>query len=264
MLKLHAGIDAGSVATKAVIIEEDFPGTPESRPRILTKALVPTGADPVGAAEKALSQVLSQCGLRREQLASIGGTGYGRIRLSGVDRVITEITCHAYGVHWLFPAARTVIDVGGQDIKVIRTNELGQVEDFVMNDKCAAGTGRFLEVMANALGMDLEQLARVDLDGKAAPISSTCTVFAESEVISLVASGTPTLEIIRGLFNSVAERIQGMAARLIIEPEVAMTGGVSAIRGIPQAIERHLGLQVHVPELAQFAGAFGAALLSRK
>lgn len=261
MRRVVAGLDAGSVATKAVVLALEDPTKP---PIVLGTAAVPTGADPVAAAEKALAEALSQAGLKRSDVERLGGTGYGRIRLPGVDRTVTEITCHACAVRWLHPSARTVIDVGGQDIKVIRMNQNGQVEDFVMNDKCAAGTGRFLQVMAAALGLSLSQLAQVPFQGEAAQISSTCTVFAESEVISLVAAGTPVLNIVRGLFQSVAERVEGLAARVSVEPEVVMTGGVSAIKGIPQAIGARLGFPVHVPDLAQFAGAYGAALLSTR
>ncbi|MGB9866397.1 MAG: acyl-CoA dehydratase activase [Bacillota bacterium] len=258
MSKVVAGIDAGSVATKAVVV-----ALPDAcTPKVLGLAVVPTGADPVAAAQTALEQALSQAGLQRSDVWRLGGTGYGRVRLPGVDRVVTEITCHALAAKWLHPSVQTVIDVGGQDIKVISVDQGGQVQDFVMNDKCAAGTGRFLQVMATALGMGLDQLAQVSFQGPAAPISSTCTVFAESEVISLIAAGTPLLNIVRGLFQAVAERVQGLATRVSVRPDVVMTGGVSSIKGVPQAISARLGLKVHVPELAQFAGAYGAALVA--
>ncbi|HOB86695.1 MAG TPA: acyl-CoA dehydratase activase, partial [Bacillota bacterium] len=192
-------------------------------------------------------------------------TGYGRRMLDVADRIITEITCHARGAVHMVPGVRMVIDIGGQDSKVIRLNERGEVQDFAMNDKCAAGTGRFLEVMAHALEVDLSEMASIsERASRSAPISSMCTVFAESEVVSLIAQGVPREEIISGLHEAIAGRTAGMVFRVGLEKEVMMTGGVAKNRGVVKSLEKKLQCKIIVPPEPQIIGALGAALLARE
>ena len=253
--KLTAGIDIGSLTADAAIMQ--------GRESVVAYAIVPTGADSASAARAAYEQALAAVGLSTGDIAAVGATGYGRANVAFASRTITEITCHAAGARWLFPDARTVIDIGGQDSKVIRLGADGRVEDFVMNDKCAAGTGRFLEVMARSLETDvgaLGELARLSSEG--ARITSTCTVFAESEVVAMVARGVPKEDIIKGLGESVADRIYGMSRRLRGEPPFVLTGGVAKNQGVAAALESRLGSTILIPEEPQIVGAIGAALLA--
>lgn len=249
-----AGVDVGSLTTKAVILDGH---------RLLAWSLRPTGAFSQQSARAALDQALADCGLRFEEVTAIVATGYGRISVPFPARQVTEITCHARGACAEFPRTRTVIDVGGQDSKVIRVDARGRVVDFAMNDKCAAGTGRFLEVMARALEMDLEEMARASLAARArATVSSTCTVFAESEVVSLIAQGRPREEIARGLHEAICDRLMGLVARVGAEPEITMTGGVALNRGLLAVLEERLGQRINVPRHPQLQGAYGAALIA--
>ncbi len=251
---ITAGVDVGSTTTKAVVLVDG---------EWLGDALLPTGTNNRASAEEALARALARAGVEREKVARIVATGYGRANIPFADKQVTEISCHGRGAHALFPEARTVIDVGGQDSKVIRLDGRGRVIDFVMNDKCAAGTGRFLEVMARALETDLQEMAALARRAQqAVAISSTCTVFAESEVISYLAQGRPKDEIIRGLFEAVVDRLEGMAHRVGVEPKVAMTGGVALNGAIVEMLGRHLGQAVHVPKNPQLVGAYGAALIA--
>jgi len=253
---ITAGIDIGSVTAKGVMMEEN---------RLLASAIQFTGYNAGLAGETVLSTLLEKTGLEKGQLAAIVATGYGRNSVSFADKTMSEIICHGTGAHAAVPGARTVIDIGGQDSKVIILGPTGQVVNFVMNDKCAAGTGRFLEVMARALEIDLDGFGPLSLKGTApAAISSTCTVFAESEVISLVAKNESRENIIAGIHASIATRTCSMANRLGVIPEVAMTGGVSRNIGVVRALEQFLNLPVTVPENAQLTGAIGAALLARR
>jgi predicted CoA-substrate-specific enzyme activase len=255
-INMAAGVDSGSTSTDAVVMDADG--------KILGSAIVPTGTGAAKAAEEALEEALRQAGIGRDDLDALVTTGYGR-ETTGLsdDDSVTEITCHARGAHFLYPAARTVIDIGGQDSKVIRIDEEGHVLNFVMNDKCAAGTGRFLDMMARTLHMDLEELSREGLEWKNdVTISSMCTVFAESEVVSLVADNTAPQDIIHGLNKAVAGKTVSLTRRLGGEPEYIMTGGVAQNRGVVAALEEKLGAEVHVPEDAQLCGAIGAALIA--
>lgn len=255
MLMLVAGIDSGSTATKVVLLANGQVGA--------TYAAA-TGADPQRAATRCLETALAQAGAAADAVKAVVATGYGRERVSQADRTLTEITCHARGAHALVPAARTVIDIGGQDSKVIRLDDAGLLLDFVMNDKCAAGTGRFLEVMANRLELDLDSFGEEWLKAKeAAKVSSTCTVFAESEVIGLIAAGIPRPAIIRGLCEAVAARVASMARRVGLVPTVVFTGGVSLNAGVRRSLEKLIGQEIVVPPLSQFMGAYGAALFAQ-
>ncbi len=252
---ITAGIDVGSLSTDVVIYHSDK--------GMLSYSIVPTGVNGRRAAETALEQALLSAGVSFGQVQASVATGYGRINIEFADKRVTEITCHARGIFYLYPSARTVIDIGGQDSKAIRLNSAGKVLDFVMNDKCAAGTGRFLEVMAGALEVDLAEMAELsEKTAASVPISSMCTVFAESEVVSLLAAGNAREQIIRGLHEAIADRTAGMVHRVGLEAPVAMTGGVAKNRGVVRALERKLGCPIHVPPEPQIAGALGAALLA--
>lgn len=251
-----AGIDIGSLSTEVVILEKG---------EVLAQVIRPTGADSLKAGEAAMEEALEIAGLQRDEIKFSVATGYGRIRIPGADKRITEITCHGKGAHHLIPETRTIIDIGGQDSKVICINADGKVLDFVMNEKCAAGTGRFLEVMANALEVNLKDMAAMSAKAQqAVPISSMCTVFAESEVVSLIAEGKPREEIIKGLHNSIADRIIGMVRRVGLVEQLTMTGGVAKNGGVVQALEEGLGVKINIPPEPQIVGALGAALLAEE
>lgn len=250
-----AGIDIGSITAETVILQNNL---------ILSSSIVPTGANSRTAAERSLAAALKQASLRQEDLAAIVTTGYGRASFPSATKMITEITCHARGAFFVYPETRTVIDIGGQDSKVIRLDKQGRNVDFQMNDKCAAGTGRFLEVMARALEVKLEDLGRLSRSAqRTIKISSMCTVFAESEVVSLIAENQPQEVIIRGLHDAIADRILGMVRRVGVEEKVTLTGGVAKNEGVVQALEERLEVRVFVPPEPQIIGALGAALLAR-
>lgn len=246
------GIDIGSLSADAVLLKDG---------EIIAYEIQPTGANSEIAAQSVYQSVLKAAGLSEDDIDAIVATGYGRISVPFATKVVTEITCHAVGARHLFPKASTVIDIGGQDSKVIRLSSDGRVEDFGMNDKCAAGTGRFLEVMARSLETDVEALgALAELATQDIRISNTCTVFAESEVVALVAKGMPKEDIIKGLHTSIAERIYGMVRRIRGTAPFIMTGGVAKNSGVVAAIEERLGEHVMVPTEPQIVGALGAAI----
>ena len=251
----YLGIDVGSTASKVVVVD----GSGE----ICGQGLHPSGAGTVGP-ERALQAALDDAGIERADLAFTCSTGYGRHLQEWTDMQMSELSCHAKGAHRLFPEARTVIDIGGQDAKVLSLGPDGQLENFVMNDKCAAGTGRFLDVMAGIFGIAVGELADYDARSvEVAQISSTCTVFAESEVISKLAAGIPIPNIVAGIHSSVVDRTYGLAKRLGVKPEVAMTGGVALNAGLRKRLEEKLGLPILTSELSQVNGALGAALYAR-
>ena len=251
---MFLGIDIGSSSSKAVILDENL--------SIMGKAVINTGTGTLGP-EKAIEIALAKAGLDREAIKYSIVTGYGRITYAKADKQITEISCHAKGVAHMSPGARTVIDIGGQDVKVIRLDDSGRVENFVMNDKCAAGTGRFLEVMARILDCDIEMLASLDTQStKEIIISNTCTVFAESEVISQLSSGAKRENVAKGAHHAVAKRVAGLAHRIGIRPEVVMTGGVALNKGVVSALETELGVYIAVVKNPQIVGALGAALFA--
>lgn len=251
----YAGIDSGSTTTDVVILDQDK--------TIRAKVILPTGAGASGGAARALEQALQEAGLTQADLTATVTTGYGRSVISTGDKSITEITCHAKGAHFLNPDVRTVIDIGGQDSKVIRLDGEGGVVNFVMNDKCAAGTGRFLEMMARTLELTLEEISQIGLQWKEdITISSMCTVFADSEVVSLVAQNKALPDIVHGLNKSVAARAAALFRRVKGAPVCMMTGGVSHNQGVVQAIEESLDLPLFIHEDAQLCGALGAALFA--
>lgn len=248
---LTVGIDIGSTATKAVLFDGEMRGS----------ALVPTGWDPKQAGLAAYRQALDASGLSEGAVRCIVGTGYGRVSLPLFHKRVTEITCHARGAFHLFPEARTVVDIGGQDSKVIALNDTGGVADFIMNDKCAAGTGRFLQVMAGVLDLSLEELGTLSVGAEPAQISSMCTVFAESEIVGLLARGVSKGSIAAGIFQSIARKIQSMAGRVALSDQVSFSGGVARNPEICRSIGAGLGVSLCVPDEPQLVGALGAALL---
>ncbi|MCL4436801.1 MAG: acyl-CoA dehydratase activase [Thaumarchaeota archaeon] len=251
-----AGVDVGSLATKSVII---------SNGSIAGCSLIPTGINSEENGILALQKALETAKLTRQDLRYVVATGYGRISARYADKTVTEITCHAKGAYYLHPSTRTIIDMGGQDCKAIRLDKDGNVIDFVMNDKCAAGTGRFLEVMAKVLGVELAELGPVALKAKyAAPMSSTCTVFAESETISLLARGEKPENIIKGIHYAISNRIAGMLSRVGVASDVLFSGGVAKNVGMRATLEEVLKAKIVVSEFdPQLTGALGAAILAR-
>ena len=251
-----AGIDSGSTSTDVVILDKDQ--------NIVTGIILPTGAGAAIGAERALEEALKDAGLKREDIDAMVTTGYGRTAISDGDKSITEITCHARGAHFLNPEVRTVIDIGGQDSKVIRLDENGAVANFVMNDKCAAGTGRFLEMMARTMEMSLDDMGKAGLSYKEdITISSMCTVFAESEVVSLIAQNKATDDIVHGLNKAVASKTAALAKRVGGEERYMMTGGVSKNQGLVKTLEEKLGTTLVISDKAQLCGALGAALFAK-
>lgn len=252
----YAGIDGGSLSTDTVIID--------SEGRIVSYDISPTGANSRTSAEKSMHNAVERAGITRADIVYSVATGYGRISLDFVDKAVTEITCHGRGAWTIFPRTRTIIDIGGQDSKAIKVGEGGKVLDFIMNDKCAAGTGRFLEVMAKALEIGLEEMGPLSLKStNDISISSTCTVFAESEVISLVAQATPKEDIINGIHRAICNRIGSMLERIGVDSEVTITGGVAKNSGIVKILEQKVGAVLNVPDEPQIVGALGAALVAR-
>lgn len=250
-----AGVDVGSLGTKSVIIANG---------EIIGSSILRTGPRSEESGLNGLNAALEDAGLEREDIKYIVATGYGRVSAPYADKTITEITCHARGAHYLHPQTRTIIDMGGQDCKAIRLDEEGNVVDFAMNDKCAAGTGRFLEVMANVLKVPLEELGPLSLKAtEVLPVSSTCTVFAESETVSLIARGEKPENIIVGIHHAIANRINGMFSRVGIESDVFFSGGVAKNVGMRQALENVMNIQLADPEKdPQLVGAIGAATLA--
>lgn len=256
-MSAFAGVDVGSTETKAVVLDGDG--------ALLGTACLATGADLADAARRSLEEARERAGVSARALAFTVGTGYGRFRVAAGDLQVSEISCHARGARHLLPGARTVLDMGGHDTKAIRVGDRGEVLDFCMNDKCAAGTGRFLEAAAAALGLRLDQLgARALRARRAVPISTTCTVFAEAEVLCWVGRGRPIGEVLRGVHEAIASRAVSLLARVGVEPEVALTGGVARNRAMVAALEAALGRRLLVSPSAQLAGAIGAALFARE
>lgn len=250
-----AGIDSGSTSIDVVIMD--------SEKNILGYSIVPTGAGAYKGAKICLEKALKQAGLNVKDLSKIVTTGYGRDYIEFRDESITEITCHGKGANYLNPNVRTIIDIGGQDSKVISVDEKGNVKNFVMNDKCAAGTGRFLDMMANALGIKLDEMKSMGIVyDEDITISSMCTVFAESEVVSLVAQNKKLEDIIHGINKSVAVKIAALVNRLNTEGEYMITGGVAKNIGVVKAIEEKLNIKLYVSDKAQLCGAIGAALFA--
>ncbi len=248
------GIDIGSTSSKAAILQDGK--------MIVGRSVVSLGTGTIGP-EQALRQVFFESGLSQSDMDCIIVTGYGRMSCEYADGQVSELSCHARGIHFLLPDVRTIIDIGGQDAKALKISEQGQLIAFQMNDKCAAGTGRFLDVMAKVLNVDICELGPLSEHAQnPVTISNTCTVFAESEVISQLSSKTAIEDIAAGIHNSVAKRVAGMVMRLGRPSAVAMSGGVALNIGIVHAMERELGCPVQVHRFCQSAGAIGAAIFA--
>jgi (R)-2-hydroxyacyl-CoA dehydratese activating ATPase len=255
-MTLYAGgVDVGSTQTKAVILGENR--------SITSSALIPTGANVTLAAEKAFQICLDQANLKRKSISYVIGTGYGRYKVTFGDAQITEISCHARGAQFLFPKTRTVIDMGGQDTKGIKIDDSGNVLDFVMNDKCAAGTGRFLQAAAEVVGLPLDKIGEVALRAKnPVRLSSVCAVFVESDIMSYLAQNKTVEDILGGVHSAIAARTISLIRRVGVEQEVTFSGGVSRNPGMIHGLEEKLNCKLNVSEQSHFAGAIGAALFA--
>lgn len=250
-----AGIDIGSLSTDTVILDENK--------RILSYRIVPTGASSKKACNTSFKESIDLAQVKRKDIGYVLSTGYGRKSVDFANDQVTEITCHARGLHFMHPQTRSIIDVGGQDSKAIAINDRGKVMKFAMNDKCAAGTGRFLEVMAMALEIGLEEMGDLSLQSnEVVSVSSMCTVFAESEVVSLIADGKLVKDIVNGIHLSISGRVLGLLDRVGAKEVISMSGGVAKNIGVVKAIEKKLEVSLYIPEEPQIMGALGAALIA--
>ena len=246
------GLDIGSTTSKGIIMKDGK--------EIVASAIVAVGTGTSGP-EKVIKELQEKSNLTEKDIEKTVVTGYGRIQYKNADKQISELSCHTKGVTFLIPNTRTIIDIGGQDAKAMKLNEKGKLINFMMNDKCAAGTGRFLDVMARVLETDVSELADIsEKSQKEVSISSTCTVFAESEVISHLSNNAKKEDIVAGIHTSVARRVAMLAMRVGIQDQVVMVGGVARNSGVVKAMEKELGYDIKVPKLAQLTGALGAAI----
>lgn len=250
------GIDVGSASSKAVIMNDEA--------QIVKSAVIQSGTGTSGPG-RVIAAVFEGTELTQSDMAKTVATGYGRYSFEAADRQVSEISCHARGIHYVFPNARTILDIGGQDVKAIAIDDKGSVQDFYMNDKCAAGTGRFIEVMARILEIPLEDMAKWDEKSEhPVSVSSTCTVFAESEVISLLSQNKAKEDIIRGVHESVISRSMGLLMRTPMAEDFVMTGGLAKNQGVVNALKREIKKPIYVADDPQITGAIGAALYALK
>jgi len=255
MTEYFAGIDIGSTMTKAVILQNG----------VIASVIGPTGPEQRRLANKVMEEALRKAGLSFDTMTYIVSTGYGRINVPFADKQVTEISCHAKGVSSLFPQARTIVDIGGQDSKAITIDANGRVTNFIMNDKCAAGSGRFVEVIADTVGLKLDQMGDVSLQSaQPAPISNICTIWAQQEVASRLAEGTPVPDLIAGVHRSLADRVARMVKRIKLQREVILTGGGGKNKGLVKALSEQLNCEILVPPEPLITGALGAALLGKE
>jgi len=256
-MRIAAGVDVGSTQTKAVLLADN------GGRRILARKLTDTGANVQKAAERAFDLCCEEAGIRPADVGFVVGTGYGRYKISFGNAQLTEISCHARGAHFLCPATRTVIDMGGQDSKAISVGPSGEVLDFVMNDKCAAGTGRFLANAAEVIGIGLDEIGPLALAAtRPVKIATVCTVFVEADILSYLANGKKPEDILGGVHLAIAKRTLSLARRVNIEQEITMTGGVARNAGMVHALEEVLGTKMNVSDDAHFVGAIGAAIFA--
>ena len=251
---MYCGIDIGARSIEVVL----YDGA-----QVIESCVADTGTSPARNGEIAFNKTLEAAGASREDIQSIAATGYGRNYFELADRSVSEIICHARGVLYLFPSARTVIDIGGQDSKLIEISENGKPVDFVMNDRCAAGTGRFIEMIGDVLGVPVESMSeRISpLEGRV-EISSMCAVFADSEIVGLLQRGCSIPMILNGVFTAVARRTMSMAGRAKMKPDLVFTGGVALNRGVVEALGNETGFKIHIPHDPQITGALGAAIIA--
>jgi len=254
-MEYAAGIDVGSTQTKAVLVDAGR--------AIVGRTLTDTGANLKRAGQRALDELVAGMNIDRSDVKFVVGTGYGRFRIEAGDAQVTEISCHARGAHMLFPSTRTVIDMGGQDTKAIKVGAEGDVLDFCMNDKCAAGTGRFLAGAADVLGLSLDAIGEISLQAtKPVRMTSVCTVFVESDILSHLAQNKKDEDILSGVHDAIATRTIGLVRRVGMDPEITFTGGVARNIGMVRALEAKLGASLNVSAESQFTGALGAALFA--
>lgn len=253
---MYLGVDIGSRACKAVLMDDDG---------LRGQRIVDAGVAPQRTCEEMIEQLLAEAGVVRSDVAAIVATGYGRVSLTAADRAVTELSCHGRGAHYLDPMVRTVIDIGGQDSKVIQVDDAGNMLDFAMNDRCAAGTGRFMEGVARVLETDVDHLGRmIDKARAPCPINSMCAVFAESEVISLLAQGHDKENIAAGLFEAFARRVGNLAKGVGVREKVAFVGGAAKNLGLRKALSDYLAIELATIDVdPQIVGALGAALLAK-
>ncbi|MBI2679052.1 MAG: 2-hydroxyglutaryl-CoA dehydratase [Candidatus Koribacter versatilis] len=256
-MRIAAGVDVGSTQTKAVLLADN------GGRKVLARKLTDTGANVQKAAERAFDLCCEEAGIKTADVGFVVGTGYGRYKISFGNAQMTEISCHARGASFLCPGTRTVIDMGGQDSKAISVGPSGEVLDFVMNDKCAAGTGRFLANAAEVIGIGLDEIGPLALEAKRpVKIATVCTVFVEADILSYLANGKKPADILGGVHLAIAKRTLSLARRVNIEPEITMTGGVARNAGMVHALEEVLGAKMNVTPDAHFMGAVGAALFA--
>jgi len=254
---ITAGVDIGSVSSKAAILADD---------KIHAYSLFRTGFNSPDSAVRVMNVLLEETGLKMEDIGYVIGTGYGRVNVPFAHKTVTEISCHARGAHFLNPAARTILDMGGQDCKVISCDARGRVVDFLMNDKCAAGTGRGLEVMADLLEVPIAEIGRLSLevDEEPPPISSTCVVFAKTEAVGLLREGWSLNQVLAAYCEAMAARVVSLLERIGMKEQFVVTGGISKNIGVVKRIERRMGITaVKLEPDPQLAGAFGAAVYAR-
>jgi predicted CoA-substrate-specific enzyme activase len=253
---ISCGIDIGSTTIEIVLLD---------RSGLVGKRLAASGAFPAVHARKALDELIVETGISRASIGRIVATGFGRNYFEHSDRAVSEITCHAAGVFSLMPGTRTIIEIGGQDSKMMQLDDQGRVRDFVMNDRCAAGTGKFIETVARTLAMPVEETGELGLKAvKACEISSMCAVFAETEIVGLLHQGAPPESVLCGVFNAVSRRILGMSGRIGLKEEIVFTGGVARNAGVHRALEEITGRAIRVPAEPQFTGALGAAIIASR
>lgn len=247
------GIDSGSTYTKGVLFDGE---------NIIKKIIVQTGSSPKTTSKEVYKNLVD--GIEQSQIKKIVGTGYGRVSMDFIDKKVTEITCHAKGVFFLNPNVRTILDIGGQDIKVINIDENGSVVNFIMNDKCAAGTGKFLEITSNKLDSDIHNIDSLARGAVPENISSMCTVFAESEIVSLLAREVPKKNIAAGIIKSISNKGVSLLNKTEIKEELAFTGGLANIKELVKMLENDLNMNIFVDEDAQIVAALGAAIIGYK
>jgi predicted CoA-substrate-specific enzyme activase len=256
-MRFAAGVDVGSTQGKAIIMSDN------GGIKIVGRALVDTGANVTKAAEHGFEEACKMAGISPSDVGYVVGTGYGRYKITFGNTQMTEISCHAKGAHYLYPNTHTVIDMGGQDAKAISVGATGEVLDFVMNDKCAAGTGRFLSNAADVMGVSLDEIGPLSEKGKnPVKITTVCTVFVESDILSYLSMGKKPEDILKGVHLAIAKRTISLARRVAIEPAITMTGGVSLNVGMVKALEQVLDTTLQVSPDAHYTGAIGAALFA--
>lgn len=253
---MYLGIDVGSVSTDAVLMDRNS--------EMIAYSIVRSGFDHAKAIQSVTDNICALAGIDYQDIKAIVSTGYGRRAVKNASKLVTEISCHAKGIYYQNKDIRTLIDIGGQDSKIILLGKKGEVKTFIMNDKCAAGTGRFLEVMANAMDVDISLFGQISANARnAQSINNVCTVFAETEVISRIAQGLPKEEIIAGIHKAVAERVLNMAYSIGLETPVALSGGVAKNIGVVKVLCEKIGEKVYIPNNPQIIGAIGAALYAQ-